>query len=100
MIALLIDRSHEKIVYNCERYNVDGKCEWAAFFSYCNLGENQTQSVCFLTKHTQPVSRKKIHLVNPILGFPILGKPNYEFPFIYNRGNPTSRLGLTPNDMI
>ena len=43
---------------------------------------------------------KRYICVTLLLGFPFSGKPNYEFPFIYKRGNPTSRLGLTPNDII
>ena len=45
-------------------------------------------------------SEKRYICVTLLLGFPFSGKPNYEFPFIYKRGNPTSRLGLTPNDII
>ena len=43
---------------------------------------------------------KRYVCVTLLLGFSFSGKPNYEFPFIYNRGNPTSILGLTPNDTI
>ena len=52
MIALLIDGSRETIGCNSERYNVDRKCEWDAFFEVFQSEKKTTQSICFLMKQT------------------------------------------------
>ena len=40
-------------------------------------------------------AEKRYICVTLLWGFPISGKPNFEFPFIYKHGNPTSRLGFS-----